>query len=626
MFGFINPNITTRQKPLQTLPERIFNLYAVFFAIFSHYYRFLVALNLEIRTIVMKRILFLIYTTIIFAALSAQNSGISPSLIAEMSIKQLYEKATAYWMNNKTDSAITLYSFIFSQYDRKQSEEEKMLVAQSCHMLGEIYFDEGRYNNALEILIQGLNISQNCKDKQLTPTFYFLIGNIYSSSFEQDFEKAINCYNKGYEIYKRQNIKDTETEYKLVKNLAVTYNYLNQNDSAKKYYNMAIGLTQQKDTLKNFQNNIIRGLILANDDKYHEAANVMLSCIEQIRGYSRERILLCTLYEELYNLYKKTGNTDSTLYYLDKCNELAMENNMPYLVIQNMKVYSDVYEKKNDMKKSLEYKDKYLSLSDSIFNQREFNRIKNSQYIFEKEQHDKEISILNLEKDKKDLQIRLQRQALAITVAGIIALTVFLLVLYIQKKKLAAAYKNIFNVNNEIVESEKHYKKLVAQYEQKLEEMARTAPAEQTDTVEDSSQQQEKQYAGTSVSKEKKQELLEAINRIMTTTEEYCQPDFSLDKLALLVNSNSAYVSQAINETYRKNFSAFLNEYRIKEARARLADFDKYGNYTIRAIYESVGYRSNSTFINSFKNIVGITPSTFQKMVKEENDRKNQQQ
>lgn len=227
MFGFINPNITTRQKPLQTLPERIFNLYAVFFAIFSHYYRFLVALNLEIRTIVMKRILFLIYTTIIFAALSAQNSGISPSLIAEMSIKQLYEKATAYWMNNKTDSAITLYSFIFSQYDRKQSEEEKMLVAQSCHMLGEIYFDEGRYNNALEILIQGLNISQNCKDKQLTPTFYFLIGNIYSSSFEQDFEKAINCYNKGYEIYKRQNIKDTETEYKLVKNLAVTYNYLN---------------------------------------------------------------------------------------------------------------------------------------------------------------------------------------------------------------------------------------------------------------------------------------------------------------------------------------------------------------------------------------------------------------
>ena len=626
MFGFINPNITTRQKPLQALSERIFKLYAVFFVILFHCYRFLVALNLEIRTTVMKRILFLIYTTIIFAALSAQNSGISPSLIAEMSIKQLYERATAYRMNNKTDSAITLYSFIFSQYDRKQSEEEKMLVAQSCEMLGKIYFDEGKYDRALEILIQGLNISQNCKDKQLTPKFYFLIGNIYCCSYELDFEKAINCYNKGYEIYKKQKINNTGIEYDLVKNLAVAHNYLNNTDSAKKYYNIAIGLTKQEDTLKVFQNNIIKGLILANENRQHEAAAVMLSCADYIKGYYMEKVLLCTMYEELYNLYKKAGNTDSTLYYLDKCNELAIENNMTYLVILNMKAYSDVYEKRNDMKKSLEYKDKYLSLSDSIFNQREFNRIKNSQYIFEKEQHDKEISILNLEKDKKDLQIRLQRQALAITVAGIIALTVFLLVLYIQKKKLAAAYKNIFNVNTEIVESEKHYKKLVAQYKQKLEEMTRTAPAEQTDIVEDSSQQQEKQYAGTSVSKEKKQELLEAINRIMTTTEEYCQPDFSLDKLALLVNSNSAYVSQAINETYRKNFSAFLNEYRIKEARARLADFDKYGNYTIRAIYESVGYRSNSTFINSFKNIVGITPSTFQKMVKEENDRKNQQQ
>lgn len=88
--------------------------------------------------------------------------------------------------------------------------------------------------------------------------------------------------------------------------------------------------------------------------------------------------------------------------------------------------------------------------------------------------------------------------------------------------------------------------------------------------------------------------LLQEIERVMGDTKEYCNSEFGIETLASLVGSNSRYVSAAINEGYGKNFRSFLNEYRIKEAMRRLADVEHYGGYTIKAISESVGYKSQA--------------------------------
>ena len=56
------------------------------------------------------------------------------------------------------------------------------------------------------------------------------------------------------------------------------------------------------------------------------------------------------------------------------------------------------------------------------------------------------------------------------------------------------------------------------------------------------------------------------------------------------------------------------NTSRIKEVRKRLMDTENYSNYTIKAIAESVGYKSHANFVLIFKKYTGITPSMFQKM------------
>ena len=105
--------------------------------------------------------------------------------------------------------------------------------------------------------------------------------------------------------------------------------------------------------------------------------------------------------------------------------------------------------------------------------------------------------------------------------------------------------------------------------------------------------------------REKKQKLLGLINEVLNNVSSISDPDFSLQKLAEAVGSNTKYVSQVINEYYNKNFKTLLNEYRLREATRRLNDQEHYGNMTIQS------------FIRAFKRMYGITPSEYQKKAAE---------
>ena len=122
----------------------------------------------------------------------------------------------------------------------------------------------------------------------------------------------------------------------------------------------------------------------------------------------------------------------------------------------------------------------------------------------------------------------------------------------------------------------------------------------------------------TAIRRREQRELLRAIGNVMEDTLEFCNPDFTLEKMAALVQSKPRYVSQVINESYGKTFNRFVNEYRIKEARIRLADrTGQYAHFTVKAIAQSLGFKSNTNFNALFKELTGITPSMYQDMARQ---------
>jgi AraC-like DNA-binding protein len=66
------------------------------------------------------------------------------------------------------------------------------------------------------------------------------------------------------------------------------------------------------------------------------------------------------------------------------------------------------------------------------------------------------------------------------------------------------------------------------------------------------------------------------------------------------------------------NFYEFINNYRIKEAKAILVA-DKNQEKTISDVFVAVGFNSKSVFNTFFKKNVGLTPTEYRKKISSPN-------
>lgn len=107
-------------------------------------------------------------------------------------------------------------------------------------------------------------------------------------------------------------------------------------------------------------------------------------------------------------------------------------------------------------------------------------------------------------------------------------------------------------------------------------------------------------------------ELCQKISICMENEKLYKDPELSLGNLTNIINTNTKYLSYCINNYFGKNFSNFINEYRVQEA-IRLINSEHISQYTLEAIAELSGFKSRSAFIAAFKKVTGQTPSQFKK-------------
>ena len=117
-------------------------------------------------------------------------------------------------------------------------------------------------------------------------------------------------------------------------------------------------------------------------------------------------------------------------------------------------------------------------------------------------------------------------------------------------------------------------------------------------------------YTNSSLDEEEALRLNEELCRIMEQNKLYLQPDLTLQTLAREINVKHHHLSQIINQQHRKNFSDFVNDYRVKEARKMIIEN---GHLKLEAIGYESGFNTKATFNTAFKKITGCTPSEFRK-------------
>jgi YesN/AraC family two-component response regulator len=112
----------------------------------------------------------------------------------------------------------------------------------------------------------------------------------------------------------------------------------------------------------------------------------------------------------------------------------------------------------------------------------------------------------------------------------------------------------------------------------------------------------------------KKSPMSEQLHLLMNNQKPYINPGLTLVELASMLGTNTAYLSQCINQTMKCNFHDYINSLRIKQA-CRIFQSETVRNLSIDQVADQVGFTSRSTFYFAFKKFTGITPAFYQKNV-----------
>lgn len=101
---------------------------------------------------------------------------------------------------------------------------------------------------------------------------------------------------------------------------------------------------------------------------------------------------------------------------------------------------------------------------------------------------------------------------------------------------------------------------------------------------------------------------IEKLHTTMEGEKLFLNPDLKLSEVSSKINIPAHDLSRLINENFDKNFTDFINEYRIEEAKKLL---NENSLYTIEAIGNQCGFNSKSAFYKAFKKFTNTTPAKF---------------
>ncbi len=105
-------------------------------------------------------------------------------------------------------------------------------------------------------------------------------------------------------------------------------------------------------------------------------------------------------------------------------------------------------------------------------------------------------------------------------------------------------------------------------------------------------------------------DLVSRLYELMEVEKIFADEDLSLGDLAAHLGISPHQLSEILNEKLKKNFNAFVNEYRVNEARELLVEEP---DRTIISVCAAAGFNSTTTFNAVFSRQTGYSPRQYRK-------------
>lgn len=550
----------------------------------------------------------------------------------ERSSEDLSEQGVKALRKGDMELALTFFNMIVKRYDNDAPKSSQDEFIRAYLNAGSIYYSEYSDNQqAYNCFMRVLDISRRFGMTKYYAYAYANIGNIYMDL--EDTRKGMTCYLKAltYSLKGRDwyvsalvssNVFSVALKYDEWSRCRHVINMLEK---------ARIPDTDPSGRYINAYCRVLRDML---DKRYAEA----LAGFDRLAGmadkslYETPASLSAMIHSNKAHLYSDLGRYDEALAECRITEKLVLDGNVNKQELKETYILvSHILRKKGEMAQAYDYLQKAYSCIDDNEGKMHRSKVNGMQSLYNLNQKNDEIdAIVNEGKTRNMIMIALM--------SAVIGLTVVVVLVLRNGKNIKKKNRLIYQKNMELFDKSKADYERIMSYERSIQslnaeldrlkglaakdtEHAAPDAADAGDGTADTGnggtdkatadEEENEKYGNSKLSEAEALSMMNKVLMVMETDSEIFSPDFSIDRLAALVDSKPKYVSQVVNSCSKKNFRLFLAEYRVREACKRFSNKDVYGGYTIEALATSVGFNSRSAFITAFKRITGITPSEY---------------
>lgn len=519
------------------------------------------------------------------------------------SVGQLDRLGREYKKKGDLDNALLCYTIIAGRYDDSLPQKEWAVYSSAYNDIGIIYFTKARYSESFEAFTRSAELS----DSTVLPGRYNNIASLYY--YFNDYDNARLYLEKAYAGSIRRH--DMNSLYNVMRNIIevgmATGRLEDLSGMLSRYCRMTSGTASAEEV---YTRKLCQGVESLVGKDYAAALLSFSQALDYTDKIWLGKVQEVTVRSYMSKTYAMSGDTLEAIECLKKCEATASAGNINDMLIDVYKRLAALYKEAGLARMAGLYRGKYLELKDSIFSNQELRRMKDFRFNNEMRKYVRRVDALKAANERRSVVTA----SVSIGLAAMLLLLLWVYRLYrvLKRKNLTLYTKNVelLRAEGEERASCKAFAMKTEALQMRIRELESAASSTGKLVV--------GKYYNSGLGEDSRNILVERIRQAFDTPDLFCSDDFSLEKLAVKVGSNVRYVSQVINESIGTNFNTLLNSCRVREACRRLSDTATYGNMTLEAVAQSVGFKSHSHFCRIFKGVTGLTPSGYLRMAREE--------
>lgn len=336
----------------------------------------------------------------------------------------------------------------------------KDLEAQSSlyNDLAQTYYMQGLHPRSLHYCLLGLKVNEKRKDKEGIASSTGNAGILFKEL--EDNKKALTYFKKALKL--NQELGNKRSIAINLGNIGVAYKHLGEDDLAFEYYLKAAKMHEElgsKEGLIYNYNNI--GLAYQKDNNFPKSIEYFSKSLGLAQDLNDTYSIAHTnIY--LANTYVITKEFAKAQKYLDDAFEIASRIGALELLKEYYQSQADVNEGKKEFEKALRNYKKFISYKDSIVNDETFRKAVQTESKSEYEKklledsiiHAKEIDLNKAELDRKNAELRADRNLQWGLYGGLALLLIFALFIF-NRFKVTKKQNHIIHLQKELVEQKK---------------------------------------------------------------------------------------------------------------------------------------------------------------------------